>query len=539
MRSRFLLLSCVVPVLAGILFGGCKRQLANPTFPPTMTATAGPSSTFTHTRTHTPVFTSTVTASFTWTHTRTITSTPTNTSTPVNTSTPSNTSTPANTDTPTSTATITDTATVTSTPTVTSTVTNTPTLGGPTDTPTLTSTPSPTSTVTASPTPTLTATSTATPAATNTPTLTQTATDTPNVSCPVALAAPYTFDSSIGCWTTSNQLTNTTVDWATGPAGSASGGGAFHASVSYSASAQLTEEFEVPLPAGTDLTNKIISMRVYIDNAVQGTAWGGGIQPYIKSGASSTFCNKSWSNISGFGAWYKYTMDLSTVCASGASDVRAIGVQIIIASGGGTGSIYIDDVTITDQPTVTPTATVTDTPGGPTSTPTATFACPLPAASAYNFDSNIGCWITNNQLTNTVLQWASGPVGSTSGGGALQAAVSYSASTQLTEELELPLPAGTDLTGKLLSMNLYIDNSVKGTAWGGGSQTYIKYGSSTTFCNKSWVNISGFGDWYPYTMDLSTLCTAGVTDVRAIGIQVIVANGGSTGYMYLDDVTIQ
>jgi hypothetical protein len=146
----------------------------------------------------------------------------------------------------------------------------------------------------------------------------------------------------------------------------------------------------------------------------------------------------------------------------------------------------------------------------------------LPAASAYNFDSNIGCWITNNQLTNTVLQWASGPVGSTSGGGALQAAVSYSASTQLTEELELPLPAGTDLTGKLLSMNLYIDNSVKGTAWGGGIQTYIKYGSSTTFCNKSWVNISGFGDWYPYTMDLSTLCTAGVTDVRAIGIQVIV-----------------
>jgi hypothetical protein len=247
----------------------------------------------------------------------------------------------------------------------------------------------------------------------------------------------------------------------------------------------------------------------------------------------------------GFGAWYKYTMNMANVCTTGSTDIRAIAVQVIIAAGGSTGNVYIDDVTITDQPMATPTATITvtptitNTPGGPASTPTATFACPLPIAAAYTFDSNLGCWITNNLLTDTLISWAAGPAGSPSGGGALQAAVSYSMTAQVTEEFELPLPANTDLTNKLVTMNIYVDNSVKGTAWGGGIQPYMKYGTIPTTCYAGWTNITGFSAWYPYTMNLGSACATGVTDVRAIGVQVIIANGGSTGNVYIDDVTIQ
>jgi hypothetical protein len=452
-------------------------------------------------------------------------------SAPSSTNTPTLTPTVGNTSTFTSTAIATSTPTVTMTPTVTltSTITDT-TIPGATDTFTFT--------VTATPTVTATSTNTLAATATLTNTPTTTATNTTGVTCPVAAQNSYTFDSSIGCWQTSNQLTTTTVGWATGPTGSPSGGGAFRASVAYSAVTQLTEEFEVALPDNTDLTNKILTFRIYIDNAVKGTAWGGGLQFYTKSGAAYTFCNKSWENISGFGGWYKYTMDLSSVCAT-ASDVRAFGVQVIIAEGGGSGYIYIDDVTVTDQPTPTFTPTVTETPGGPTSTPTATFACPLAPAAAYSFDSNIGCWTTSNQLLTTVVGWATGPAGSDSGGGAYSAAVAYSAVSQLTEELELPLPDNTDLTGKVVTFNMYIDNAVKGTAWGGGVQAYVKTGAAYDFCNKSWTNISGFGGWYPYTIDLSTDCSTGVADTRAIGLQVIIAAGGGSGNIYLDDVTIQ
>jgi len=160
-------------------------------------------------------------------------------------------------------------------------------------------------------------------------------------------------------------------------------------------------------------------------------------------------------------------------------------------------------------------------------------------SAAYTFDSSIGCWTTNNLLTNTTVSWASGPAGSPSGGGALQAAVSYSTSAQVTEEFELPLPANTDLTGKVVTFRIYIENSVKGTAWGGGIQPYMKYGSTPTNCYAGWTNITGFGGWYSYTMNLGSVCTTGVTDVRAIGVQVIIAAGGSTGNVYIDDVTIQ
>ena len=204
--------------------------------------------------------------------------------------------------------------------------------------------------------PTNTFTDTPTPAG---PTPTPTITNTPGA-CPLPLSAAYTFDSAIDCWTTTDQLTTTTVDWASAPpAGSSSGGGAFHANVAYSSASQLTEEFEVPLPANTDLTGKVVTFNVYIDNSVKGSAWGGGIQTYIKTSALITQCIKPWVNISGFGSWFTYTMIMDNNFATSPTltDVRAIGLQIIIANNSGAGNIYIDDVTVSNYvpPTVTPT----------------------------------------------------------------------------------------------------------------------------------------------------------------------------------------
>ena len=284
---------------------GC-RKLASPTFPPANTPTA----TFTSLITNTPTNTRTITPTFT------VTSSPTNTPSP----------------------------TITWTPTITPTFTQTNTPGGPTDTPTFTFTSTGTSTFTGTPTPTSTFTFTPSPTATL-------------AGCPYPPASPYTFDSSIGCWNTLNDLTTTTVNWSSAPpAGSASGGGAFHAHVAYSATAQVKEEFELPLPANTDLTGQVYTIHLYVSSAVQGTAWGGGIQPYIKTGAGLVFCSKAWTNITGFGAWYTYNMDLSATCTGGVvSDVRAIGFQVIIATGGGTGDIYLDDVALTAPYTPTPT----------------------------------------------------------------------------------------------------------------------------------------------------------------------------------------
>ena len=512
-------LGMVILTLASIgFYAGCVRTLntapsAVTVVTPTPTGTVTPvmtntftstntlvaTSTFTLTKSNTPVFTNT----FTNTYTKTFTPIPTNTFTPTNTG--------ANT------------ATFTFT-------------GSPTNT--LTGTPTNTSTFT--PTNTGANTATFTNTATGANTATYTLSPTPTTACPQAFTNSYPFNTNIGCWMTNNALGTTTVDWATGPAGSTSGGGAFHANVAYSAVSQATEEFEVPLPANTDLTNHTITMKIYIGNSVKGTAWGGGIQTYVKTTASTTFCSAAWVNIIGFDGWYTYTMDLSSTCTSNLNDVRAIGVQVIIATGGGAGNIYIDDVTVNPIPTPTPTLTYTDTPtpGGATPTFTPTLNCPEPVSSDYTFDGDLRCWKTNNALGTTTADWAAGPAGSPSGGGAFHANVAYSAVSQATEEFEVPLPPNTDLTNALITMHIYIDNSVKGTAWGGGIQPYIKTTASTTFCSAAWVNITGFGSWQTYTLDLSTTCPANQNDVRAIGVQVIIATGGAAGNIYLDDVTV-
>jgi hypothetical protein len=149
------------------------------------------------------------------------------------------------------------------------------------------------------------------------------------------------------------------VTWtASPPAGSISGGGAFQAYVTYPAG-QNNEDFEIPLPANTDLTGKVVTFNIYVEGALGGTY--GGIQTYVKAGSLSTFCNAAWVNIPSFNTWNQFQINLSTTCTSNLTDVRAVGVQIFV--GGVTtpaaGHIFIDDVTVTTAvpPTNTPTPT--------------------------------------------------------------------------------------------------------------------------------------------------------------------------------------
>jgi len=161
MRSKSLWVLCLLPVFSGLFFGGCSRQVANPTFPPTKTFTAVPAVSSTSTFTGTPALTSTFTTTATRTATSTYTASPT-LGTPSNTFTPSSTSTP------------------TVTPTVSSTPTNTDTtIPGSTDTFTFT--------VTATPTFTSTSTTTSTATTTSTSTVTSTATSTTLVSSACAV----------------------------------------------------------------------------------------------------------------------------------------------------------------------------------------------------------------------------------------------------------------------------------------------------------------------------------------------------------------
>jgi len=168
----------------------------------------------------------------------------------------------------------------------------------------------------------------------------------------------YTFDADDECWYTNNTQTGTVLGWmdnASAPAGAV--GGVLHASVPYGTvvdgSNNSTEGFSILLPSTVDLTGKVLRARVYISTATQGTAWGGGMQLNVGTGADASGWCAPWTNITGFGAWYTYTYDLSA-CAT-ANAVRRLGVQIVMAQGCAPGDVYIDSFEVVDAPTPTPT----------------------------------------------------------------------------------------------------------------------------------------------------------------------------------------
>ena len=434
----------------------------------------------------------------------------------------------------------------TNTPIITNTATRTPTNS---PTPSITNTPIPganTNTATNSPTktPTLTATKTPTNSPSNTPTNTplvlNTPTSTPTLCTSVNFQPTYAFDSnSIDCWQLNGATSIVTalgISSTTTHSGSA---GALQVSINNTSGTVSTAQIELDYTVPQNFTGAAITFFVNVDAGLLDLS---GFTTGIAVEDQNTGFTGYEANYTGIGGnsatWIQIVRNTGIVNGS----VIQLGIQLYNIPAGGSGNLYVDDVQIT---LAGPTATPTVTPAGPTATPTNTptntpSGCPLPVGSAYNFDTDINCWSTTNVQGSSSIVWnPSAPAGSTSGGGALDATVTYPDTTSgaADEDFEIALPANTDLTGKIITFNVYI-NAIGGASYG-GLQPYIKSGASLTFCDQTWLPAPSLGAWHTYQINLSNTCTSFANDVRAFGIQVFTGGGtGGTGHVFIDDVTI-
>ncbi len=461
---------------------------------------------------------------------------------------------------------VTNTATNSPTPTTTNTATQSPT-NSPVVANTNTATNSPTSTPTNSPIGANTNTATRTPTNSPTNSNTNTATNTPLVAnTPTYTATPcnassvitnYTFDSNISCWHIDASSSAVVPFLDISPSTTHTGGGSLHLTVN-EPSSSVPAQIEVQYVPPATLTGATISAWIYVDPSLVGTT----VQVFAQSGAGWVWDSGGWTTFTAgqVGTWVQVTwIPPWTNGGENSVMVQQIGLQFYNIPASSAGNIYVDDLQITfantPTPTATnsPTATITNTPppgstptdtptNSPTNTPTptpTTSACPLPLAAPYTFNTDIGCWATSNKLGTTTINWTgSAPAGSPSGGGALEANVTYSASAQSEEDFQVPLPANTDLTNKILTFNVYVDSGTQGTATYGGMQVDDTTTGSYVFCSTAWIGIPTFGAWHSYALNLSNTCTSNLTDVRAIGIQIFIGTGGGTGHIYIDDVTL-
>jgi len=199
-----------------------------------------------------------------------------------------------------------------------------------------------------------------------------------------------------------------------------------------------------------------------------------------------------------------------------------------------TGTIIVGN-TDTATPTFSPTVTSTiDVASTDTVTPTVTATVPSCAgvySTAYTFDTDTECWKTLNELGSTTVSWADAPpTGSTPG--ALQANITFDATDQSGETIYIDIPE-TDLTGKRLTLKVYVDATCKGASWGGAVSPFVV--DSSTGWHDTWINISSYGSWQTYTLDVNS------TAVTQMGLKVYTggaAGAAAIGNVYLDSFTI-
>jgi len=307
MRSKSLWVLCLLPVFSGLFFGGCSRQVANPTFPPT------------HTFTPVNSFTATAISS----NTGTFTATPVNSST--HTASPTATSSP----TTTFTLTATTTSTITSTPTITNTV------GGPTDTftstSTITDTPTWTSTLTITATPTLTAT------VTDTPTITSTSTATVSAATPCTeLIENFETATENGSWAA---VANCTLSYTTSHA--TLGSKALQADVTTGGGANLLAWTSFSPSAWTNV--KQVVMDIYVDSSLVSGSYNQ--LSLVENSAAGGYWSSITDNADIVAGQQSVTFNIDWALGS-VTGTTPMGKLLLVwnTNGTGTGNLSIDNV---------------------------------------------------------------------------------------------------------------------------------------------------------------------------------------------------
>lgn len=182
-------------------------------------------------------------------------------------------------------------------------------------------------------------------------------------------------------------------------------------------------------------------------------------------------------------------------------------------------------------PTDTPVPAATSTPTA-TPTPTSTSCGTVSYQPTYTFDSNIECFFTDNALGSSYVFWESAPPAGASGG-ALGFHVKYDPTNQSGDEAKVAFNAAQNLSGKRMTVRVWVDPACKGSTWGGAVNPFVQ--DASTGWHDQWQNIVTFGAWHNYTLDIYS------TAVTQLGVKMNMGAGaGDTaeGNTYIDSIVI-
>jgi hypothetical protein len=440
-----------------------------------------------------------------------------------------------------------NTATITFTPTwtgvTTSTQTPTPTI---TQTPTITATPTITNTHVNA-----TDTVTATPTVTSTSTVTTTFTWTPTACSGGYYASSYTFDTSTLCW--QYELTPTGVSPTYAWDGTV-GSGSVSLNIPFNGTSQQAV-FAISFGSSpADLTGKRIIIHYRVDSWKNkaGTTdatlntYPAGVKAIVKTGSSWVYgaSPNPWQNITATStsSWSAVTLDVSSPDQSysgySSAKVVQIGLEIntnsTIDSGGyGTAVFHIDDVTITDISTPTPTAT----PGG---------AAGWTFASA----SDMTGWVVDSSDTSasiyagSVAAW-DGTTGYTANG-SVSLYVPFSTNSEKILLADSFSSSPISMTGKTITAKVKVDWA--GTCSGADlanspilAQIVVKSGTGWVYADSTPVSLTSTGTWFTLTMlaNSPTSSNPGYDPVSIIQAAVKIQTGSSGTYcpavLHVDD----
>jgi|GEM_PF-2785047 len=356
----------------------------------------------------------------------------------------------------------------------------------------------PTNTYTSTATATNTHTSTNTPVgatftSTNTyvPTSTPTATNTTGVTA----GPPYTFETDTQGFEPDlvTDLAITAVARSTSDAHA--GVGSLACSADFSSAPAIQGYIYVDRSSSPiDMTGKRMTVWINVPASIAGQGWG--IQLVAKYGAAKNW-NAQWFNLDNSG-WRQFVWDVNR------ADIQEIGIQFSRNNSATsfTGTIYVDDITVSDIPVV--------------------------VSARYNFDADAMGWFNDitTDVAITAIAHTTTPANVSVGAGALACTGAF---TGLTSQgyIGIDLAATpVDLTTGEISLLFYAPAEMVGY----GMQIAYKTGAGKTW-NAAWQNIDTAG-WKKYS------CTPGVANVTEVGIQVLRNNDPDaySGQFYVDEV---